>query len=134
MDQNIMDDLAMYFPSIARDTVDFIDNGYSEIILKLNDGSCMSYDIFDKTIRVLPQDGDNLSEDEYRREFSMRLRRMMRQKDLRQNDLAESVGVTPVMISRYIRGTAMPSFYIVDKIAKALGCSSEDLRYHNYFN
>lgn len=81
------------------------------------------------TIRKLPRDSNNMSEEEYRIEFSMRLKKIMYRKGWTQDDLSEATGITQAMISRYISRKATPSFYNVDKIAKALGCSTDEFRY-----
>jgi transcriptional regulator with XRE-family HTH domain len=70
-----------------------------------------------------------MTEDECRSEFGYRLVHIMIRKGISQVDLAERIGVSNVMINRYINGSNTPSFYVVDKIAKALNCSMDDFRY-----
>jgi transcriptional regulator with XRE-family HTH domain len=46
-----------------------------------------------------------------------------------QCELSERTGITQPSISDYMNGKKLPSFYTVDKIAKALGCSVDAFRY-----
>ena len=52
--------------------------------------------------------------------------------NLTQEQLAESVDKSPVMISRYINGDSIPSVIVARKIAKALGCSLDDFFYKQF--
>ena len=49
-----------------------------------------------------------------------------------QKELADKVGVAQVTISNYVRGERMPTFYMMKKLVKALGCRIEDLDYTHY--
>jgi transcriptional regulator with XRE-family HTH domain len=53
---------------------------------------------------------------------------MMAFRHMTQAELASSVGITQGMVSQYIHGYSSPSFRVVDRMAKALGCSADDLR------
>jgi transcriptional regulator with XRE-family HTH domain len=44
-----------------------------------------------------------------------------------QKDLATKLGITNAMLSRYIHGTAVPSAAKLHRIAKALGCTMDEL-------
>ena len=46
-----------------------------------------------------------------------------------QKDLSKKTGISETMISRYMNGLSNPGFFVVDKIARALDCSMDDLRY-----
>lgn len=118
-----------YFHFLAEDAVKYDEVGRFELIVTLRDGSVYSYYDPDKTIRKLPSDRNDLSENECRREFGIRLRYMMSRKGFNQRDLSEATGISYNNISLYINGKVSPSFYNVDKISKALGCSMDDLRY-----
>ena len=49
-----------------------------------------------------------------------------------QDELAEKVGTTQSMISRYINGDAMPGLYMFHKIVDAIGCDDRDLLFQDY--
>ncbi len=55
------------------------------------------------------------------------IRRIRIAKDIQQIDLAEKAYVTQAMICQIERGTKNPSLQVANEIAKALGCSLEEL-------
>ena len=55
---------------------------------------------------------------------------MMYIKGITQSELSNCTDIPQYLISDYIRGKRTPSFYNVDKIAKALDCSVDELRYY----
>ena len=125
----ILDSFECYFPYVAENVQEYKENGLFELIVRLKDGSVYSYDDMEHTIRKLPLDSDAMTEQECRKEFGVRLRKVMELKGVTQLELSEKTGINKVTISRYITGRMSPSFYAVDKIAKALNCTIEDLRY-----
>ena len=74
---------------------------------------------------MLPQ---NLTKDEFQKEFGINLYNQMWNKGYTEERLAQEIGTSQVMVSRYISGKVVPSFYIVDKIAKVLDCSVDEFR------
>jgi DNA-binding Xre family transcriptional regulator len=98
-----------------------------EVVAYLSDGTVVMYDDLEKTIRQLPTDHDQ-TEDDYRREFSFRLSKLLFHRGMTQEELAVKTGISNVSISNYIQRKATPSSYNVHKIANALGCSMDDLR------
>ena len=129
MNKYIFDDLKSHFPFIVRDAVEYIERKYDEIIIKLNNGDVVSFDTLYRTIRTMPKNSKSLSEDQCRFEFGVRLKRILMKSGMTQTDLAMTTGITQSNISSYITGKITPSFYNVDKIAKALNCSMDDFRY-----
>ena len=122
--------LQLYFPMIAEKVVEYRENGPCELVLTLDDGDMLSYDNFDKTIRKLPTDVSNMTEEETRNEFGIRLRQHLFARGMSQLDLSIKTGITQPMLSRYMTGKTSPSFHVVTMIAKAIGCSTDDLYYH----
>lgn len=121
-----------YFPTIANQVDEYrvsVVDAPGLVTVRLNDGSYFLYDDFDKTLRKLPRDGYGLTEDECRKEFGFRLRRLLYCKGITQAELSEMTGIPQCSISNYICGKVGPNFYTVDKIAKALGCSLDELSY-----
>ena len=98
--------------------------------LHLDNPDKYQYDDRDRTFRSLPSDSKNMTEEEYKRELGIRLRQMMEHRGVTQIDLSEMTGLSQAQISSYITGKVSPSFYIIDRIAKALDCSSDLLRYN----
>lgn len=119
----------LYFPCTADMAVDYELTGNWWLTVKLNDGRVVVYDDLENTIRNVPRDANNMTEIQCRKEFGYRLKTFIRRKCLTQDEVAKRAGISRVVLSRYITGKQTPSFYIVDKIAKALGCSVDEFRY-----
>lgn len=130
VDQKLINRLDRYYPTIVRDAVEYIQVGPMELIVITSNGSRILYDDMDQTFRVLPQNSDNMTEQECRHEFAVRLRRLMFREGISQKDLSDMTGISEVTLSNYINGKRTPNFFNVDKISKALGCSIDSLRYH----
>jgi len=62
-----------------------------------------------------------------RNKFGKKLRRIRRDRDMTQEQLAEAIGVTLDFISRMERGLDAASFETLDKLAKALGVPVSEL-------
>ena len=62
-----------------------------------------------------------------RNDFGKRLRKIRRNQDLTQAQLAETIGVTMEFVSLLERGQTSPSFDTLEKLAKALGVSVSEL-------
>lgn len=129
MASQLFENFKMYYPSLAKKTVRYEEVGSFELLAELDDGDILSYDDLYNSYRLLPKDSSNLTEEECLREFGIRLRKLMIRKGVSQEELSDRTGITQAMLSRYITGKASPSFYRIDKIAKALGCSIDEFRY-----
>lgn len=129
MKNEILENLKAYYPWIYEQMVSYSERGIFEVIVHCDDESIFLYDDRDKTIRRLPQDYTNMTDDKWRREFGFILNKMMFNKGMTQADLARKATITQPQLSGYISGKNIPSFYVVDRLAKALDCSTDDLRY-----
>lgn len=129
MSNSALTNFKLNFPYLYKEAVSYEDlNGY-DIIITLKNGASIVYDDVDKSFRNLPKDSNSMTEDECRREFGIRLEKIMNRKRITQEELSYKTGISQGMISNYITGRNSPSFYNVDKIAKALGCSVDEFRY-----
>ena len=104
----------------------FYEDGSFEIVMRMKNGDLMSYYEPDGTLRRLPN--DNITENECRREFGIRMTRMMWSRGMTQTTLSEITGIPQKSISKYMNGKMTPSFYNVERIARALKCSVDELR------
>ena len=129
MSNSLFENFKLYFPSMFHNTEKFKEVGETEAIVYMKDGSRIVYDDLGKTFRNLPSSSERMTEDECRNEFGIRLRHLMYWRGITQTELAERTGISRVVLNRYIMGKSSPSFYAVDKIAKALGCSVDEFRY-----
>lgn len=58
--------------------------------------------------------------------FSRNLKRMMKEDHMKEEYLADEIGISRSMVSRYVNGQSMPSFLTVVKITDVLFCSLDD--------
>lgn len=70
----------------------------------------------------------NMTEQEYRNEFSKRLKNMIKDKEITQKELSKLTGISEHTISNYVTGQITPSLFHANEIARALH------RPINYFN
>ena len=129
MINNMLDIIKSYFPFLWSRIISYWENSPYELNIELDDGSRFIFDSIDKTIRKLPENYEHLTEQDFRNEFGIRLKKLMWHKGVTQEELSTLTGISQTQISKYFTGKTSPSFYNVDKIAKALNCSVERLLY-----
>lgn len=117
------------FPRTYAQVEDYVFIGPYSLIARLVSGDMVHYDSEERGLRNLPNDPANMTEEEFRHEFGLRLRRLMGRKGVTQIELAERTGITQARISGYIRGKNTPSIFVVNKIAQALNCTIDELTY-----
>lgn len=132
-ESNLMDEymhqVYLYFPDLlgkvihAREYVQFM------LLLETNTKYDYFYNITNNVLIPIPKDDKNLDKDSFRRIFGVLLRRALECSGLTQEELSEKTGIPQPNISDYLYGKHFPSFYQIDKMAKAMNCSVEDLRY-----
>lgn len=122
-------DFGVNFPSYANRVIDYWEYCTYELGMHLDDGNEMIYDYMNKSIGRSPKYGDELTEQECKNEFGLRLQRILYSKGMTQEDLADAIGISRTMVNHYITGRVNPSFTKVDKICRALKCSMDELRY-----
>jgi DNA-binding XRE family transcriptional regulator len=129
LENRLMRNFKLQFPNVAVNTMSYENYNDTELIAYLEDGSIILYDDLNGTIRNLPQDSSDMTEGEFLFDFSIRLRKMIDVRGIPQNELAQQAGISPLTLSRYVNGRTTPNLYIADRIAKALDCSLDELRY-----
>lgn len=127
--QNMISNLELYFPFLAEGAVGYSKQSEYELLVRFNNGDVFLYDDLEHSFRLLPHNKNDLTKDEFKKEFGMRLYKKMFRKGLTEAELAERTGTTHQQISEYVVGKKIPGFYIIDKIAKALDCSADEFRY-----
>ena len=116
-------------PYITKNAIDYKLMSFNQMLVYLKDGTRVIYDIREGLIRNAPADPDNLTDDEFAREFSINLRAMLRIRGITQNKLSAVTGITPALISHYVTRQAVPGAISLYKLAKALDCDIADLLY-----
>lgn len=97
-----------------------------EVILVFKDGSIKSYWLVDRTLRTISKDG-SLTDQDYAKEFGLKLSHIMYRKGIMQSDLARTLGVDQSMVSRYLSGKTILNLCQIRRIAKALDMPVESL-------
>lgn len=126
MDMWLYEEYALYFPHLASKTEDWYQESKWDLVAKLNDGTRVIYDGYIRTIRMLPNN-NYYDEKQFRIEFSKRLYKMLERKRITQLELSKLTGISTVTINKYIKRKATPSLHTANKIARALGCSTDEL-------
>lgn len=124
--------LKMSYPFVNDDDVEeaFVINEW-DLLIKFKDGRKIIYDSFYDAIKGV-REKDDLSDEEICKIFSQKLKIWMNRRYLTQEELAERLGTSQQMISRYMTGDSMPSYLMLKKIAKVLKCRVDDLYYEIY--
>lgn len=103
-----------------------------DLFIEFTNGEKYIYDNYTKYFRYITYDRTTINEKQFRLEFRDRLNSMMQRKGITQEMLAEFIGTSQQMISRYCRGDAMPSQFIIHKMALLLECEDYELLYQEY--
>lgn len=123
--------LYLRFPGMVEAAIAIREYRGGELLLIMPDGTEWLYSDLHRNVRRLPKDLHNLTEEECLSEFGRRLYDIMCREGVSQTELAERTGISRPVLSNYMTGKTSPSFYKVDKIARALGCSVDDFRYED---
>lgn len=116
----------MCHPYIADKVVGFKDIGYGEYLVECDDGSRILFNMTDGSFRSLPRDPDNLSKEEYSKEFGRRLIRILERKHISQHELSNRTGIAQYLISDYVNGRRLPGTYNLYKISRVLNCAMDE--------
>ena len=125
-------------PSLARQVMDYRPKGQMEIMVWLHDGRELIYNYLSKKARFayIPEEQKtyrversyiNFSEEEWRNEFSIRLKALLQAKKITQKELSNITNISERMITKYANAISTPSYYNILKLARALDCSTSDL-------
>lgn len=132
-ESNLMDEymhqVYLYFPDLLGEVVHVREYVQFMLLLETNTKYDYFYNITNNVLIPIPKDDKNLDKDSFRRIFGVLLRRALECSGLTQEELSEKTGIPQPNISDYLYGKHFPSFYQIDKMAKAMNCSVEDLRY-----
>jgi len=104
-----------------------------DVYIEFRDGSKIIFDTYANTSRRVYDLNRPPTEMDLRRELKDNLYAMMERKDINEMELAEKVGTTQPMISRYLQGRSIPNAITLKKIAIALDCSIDDFFYKRFY-
>lgn len=127
--EQLFEAFEVYFPTLASMTVSYYVSGRYEITARLNDGTTCVYDDVEHSIRQIQKMREVMTEEEWRRNFSRKLYKAMRDAGMSNTYMAEKTGISQITISKYIHAKATPTAYNLKKIADVLGRSVTSLTY-----
>ena len=119
---------------ISEDDVEeYVEINEWDLLIIFRDGRRFIYDRFTKAYKEIYYDSVNdITEEQEKRELAYRIRSLMGRRWINQDELAEMVDTSQIMISRYVRGETVPSAIMLRKIAKALRYSMDDFFDRDY--
>ena len=127
MRNRALEDINAYFPYVYE-SLKIIDGlGFGEWFIETVNGERLIYDEVARTIRRYSVCDDD--ESRLRKEFGIRLRKMLYFKGVSQEELSEQTGLSKVTLSKYMNGRSIPNYFKAKKIADALECSLDDFSY-----
>lgn len=124
--EKILDQFERYYPTIFEHAVDWWATGRMSVAVKLNDGTTFEYNHIENTIRKIQTD-TNPDDSSMTKSFGMNLQKRIPFSGMSNIQLAEKLGITNAMLSRYIHGNSTPSVVKAFRIAKTLGCTVDEL-------
>jgi DNA-binding XRE family transcriptional regulator len=109
-------------PCIKESDISFIHAMNSdELLIVYKDGKRYIYEPFMNRERKDSTNGD-MTEEEFKKEFSFRLQLAMERKGISQEELAVSIGTTQQVVSLYINGKRIPNSIKIARMARVLKC------------
>lgn len=115
------------YPHRINDVAEVREDNPREVILIFKDGSIWSFWMGNNDLRRISKDG-NLTDQEYAREFGIKLTHIMEKQGLTQADLAELLGTTQATVSRLITGKTIINLSQMRKLARVLDMTVEELQ------
>ena len=124
MDGYLYENFKLYFPSIEKGCISWEQTDLFELEIHNKDGSI---DIYNDMNHSLGPKIDTSTDTGWRKEFARRLRKKIAMKGITQDNLSKLTGIGQPLLSLYTQGKSLPSAQKVSALAKALGCSVNDL-------
>lgn len=121
-------------PSVTgKDIIEIRELNEWDLLIEFKNGRKVVYDRFTGYHKdIFYNDINEITEAQEKQEFAYRLRSLMGRNRITQEQLAEEIGTSQIMISRYVRGETLPNIITVRKIAKVLNCSIDDFFNRDY--
>lgn len=98
-----------------------------ELLIIKTDGTRYIFNDVMSSIRRLPADPDNMTDEQVAFEFMQRFRSMRILRAYNISDLHELTGISMSTLSRYDNGETTPTVINLRKLSKAFKCSPSDL-------
>ena len=124
--EKVLNQFELYYPTVYKQSVDWWASGRMSISVKLTDGNIFEYNYVDNTIRKVQTNAD-VDDTNMTKSFGKNLQKHIPFSGMSHGQLAEKLGITNAMLSRYIHGNSSPSVVKAFRIAKLLGCTVDEL-------
>lgn len=121
--QNYID----YFHPNFDEIEDIREINKCELLIIKTDGTRYIFNDVMSSIRRLPADPDDMTDEQVAFEFMQRFRSMRILRAYNISDLHELTGISISTLSRYDNGETTPTVINLRKLSKALKCSPSDL-------
>lgn len=127
--ENYFKNYLLYYPFQGEHVVDWWPSGNYEINIRFDNGKVFFYnDLTGYSGPVKRFDGiSEIRQGEWTIRFAQRFTRALDEHNLTQKMLSERTGITEANLSLYSNGRAIPSAMTLSKLAKAIGCSADEL-------
>lgn len=120
-------------PHFYDRAVDWWASGRISIGIRLSDGDILDYNDMDNTVRWVKV-GEAVTDESRRASFGANLQKFVTHCGMSKGEIAENLGITKAMLSRYLHGKTMPSLDKGVQIANLMRCSVEELFDENYID
>lgn len=127
--------LILYNPDLVGKVIGQQMIGDGESIFYLSDGRRMRFDYFNQRgfyLRKRECSEEQLTNEEWIKEFSKKLKRKLLLRSISQKELANRLGVSEHTISRYVNGHRQPTHVMIREICKILKCDISELTNFDY--
>lgn len=126
----IIDKFRETYPRIYEQMVDWYPSGQLEITIRTEDGTKYAFHEIGARLRVvrsLIEPLGEIDDEVWKQNFARKLIRRMHNFQVSQEWLSEKTGISQRMISQYANGRSAPSGPNIERIARALACSTSEL-------
>mgnify|MGYP002509153563 CR=1 FL=1 len=128
----VIDDFKRWYPLFYERSVKRIPIGFHLLLVVLEDGTKLEFSSIDNTLRDVTRTydlefNDHMSDDEYRVALGDRLKALMKDRAIKQETLADMVGISRQIMSRYVNGRTTPNVHIARRMARVLDCDIREI-------
>lgn len=132
IEQSLYDKTLYYVNIKEEDILEIRRLNFYDIMVKRKDGKVFIYDNFSNSVRYVYYESDDLTDEQYRHEFTRTLRTKLSRTSRSQEEIAQAVGISLVSLNRYLNGHRTPDYITLHRLAKALDCPITDFYYQKY--
>ena len=129
--EKILKRFEMRYPHFYNKAIDWWATGKISIAIKLSDGTVLDYNDHDNTIRCITTNNE-VDEETRTQAFGCNLQKFVDHCGMSKGEIAEQLGITKAMFSRYLHGKTMPSALKAVRLAEIMKCRVEEFFDENY--